>query len=106
MCVLILARSLLSVRCAVSLLHAPEIWQFIGEFTQDRSLTNVIFVKGDLYEGVISESIGAHILQKRQACDEQPTNKLKVLFQVIMFIFNILLALLIDCGEPSCIACI
>jgi hypothetical protein len=106
MCVLILVRSLLSVRCAVSLLHALEIWQYIGEFTLDRSLTNVMFVIGDLYEGVISESIGGHILQKRQACDEQSTNKLKVLFQVIMFIFNILLVLLVDCGELSCIVCI
>jgi hypothetical protein len=68
MCVLILVRSLLNVKCVESLLHGPEIWQFIGEFTLDKSLTNVMSVIGDLYEAVTSESISGHTLQRKQAC--------------------------------------
>jgi hypothetical protein len=93
------------VRCAVSLLHALEIWQFIGEFTLDKSLTNVMFVIGALYEGVISENIGGRILQRRQACDEQPIDKLKAIFQVITSVFNILIVFPADCSEPSYSVC-
>jgi hypothetical protein len=94
MCVPILVRSLLNVICAVSLLHGLEIWQFIGEFTLDRSLTNVMSVIGDLYEVVISASISEHIQQRRQACNEPQfvtNHKFKAIFHMVMFIFNILL---------------